>query len=70
MDKQCISGLHGFTNYIRAYLFFKAPLMEYGYSGLDQVLEVEDNAEVSSEEDVLGPEDGENLDDGLEYGAL
>ena len=27
MVKQGISGLHGFTNYIRAYLFIKAPLM-------------------------------------------
>ena len=41
---------------------------EYGYSRLDQVLEVEDDAKVSGNEDVLCPEDGENLDDGLEYG--
>ena len=27
MDEQYISGLHEFTNYIRVYLFFKAPLM-------------------------------------------
>ena len=43
---------------------------EYGYSRLDQVLEVENDAEVSGDEDVLGPEDGENLDDGLKYGEL
>ena len=43
---------------------------EYGYSGLDQVLEVEDDAEVSDDEDALGPEDGENPDDGLKYGEL
>ena len=44
---------------------------EYGYSGLDQVLEVDsDDAEMSSDEDALGPEDGENPDDGIEYGEL
>ena len=44
---------------------------EYGYSGLDQVLEVDsDDAEMSGDEDALGPEDGENPDDGIEYGEL
>ena len=44
---------------------------EYGYSGLDQVLEVDsDDAEMSGNEDALGPEDGENPDDGIEYGEL
>ena len=43
---------------------------EHGYSGLDQVLEVEDDAKMSNDEDALGPEDGENLDDGLEYREL
>jgi len=40
---------------------------EYGYSGLDQVLEDEDT-EVSGNEDGMGAEDGENPDDRLEYG--
>ena len=44
---------------------------EYGYSGLDQVLEVNsDDAEMSGDEDALGPEDGENPDDRIEYGEL
>ena len=44
---------------------------EYGYSRLDQVLEVDsDDAEMSGNEDALGPEDGENPDDGIEYGEL
>ena len=29
-----------------------------------------DDAEMSGNKDVLGPENGENLDDGLEYGEL
>ena len=43
---------------------------EYGYSGLDQVLEDEEDAEVSGDEDALGPEDGKDLDNGLEYAEL
>ena len=39
---------------------------ENGYSKLDQVLEDGEDGEVSSGEDALGPEDGENLDDRLE----
>ena len=44
--------------------------MEYSYSGLDQVLEDKEASEVSGDEDALGPEDGENPVDGLEYADL
>ena len=43
---------------------------EYGYSGLDQVLEDKEDAKVSGDEDALGPEDGEDPDNGLEYAEL
>ena len=43
---------------------------EYGYSRLDQVLEDEEDAKVSGDEDALGPEDGEDPDNGLEYAEL
>lgn len=39
---------------------------EYGYSGLDQVLEDEKDTKVSGDKDALGSEDEENQDDGLE----
>ena len=40
-------------------------------SGLDQVLEDEEDGEMSSDKDALGPEDGENPDDAaLEYTKL
>ena len=37
---------------------------EYGYTGLDQTLdENEGDAEISGNEDALGPEDGEDPDE-------
>ncbi|KIM66395.1 hypothetical protein SCLCIDRAFT_21898 [Scleroderma citrinum Foug A] len=43
---------------------------EYRYSGLDQVLENKEDGKVSCGEDAPSREDGENLDDGLEYAGL
>ena len=44
---------------------------EYGYSGLDQVLDDDEgDVEASGNEDALGPEDGEDPDDEVGHAEL